>query len=357
MREVIAEGDTISLIMKFLSHEQSKEREEAVSLLYELSKSKALCEKIGDVNGEILILVGMTSSNSENVLTVEKAKEMCNIWLKMEDFSLFSLSYLKQWLHIYLGELVLSNDVKVVVTRRVGSSLVNVMRSGNMQSREVATGALNQISFSDASAKVLIEARILPPLVKDLFTVGANQLPARLKEISPHLFLLISRHRLPTPLLWPSSPPSSSLDLSSYSSSSLASSPMVVISPPLFLLILRHRLPTPPPIWSSSPPSSSLDLSSYSSSSLAVIFSDRYLHYTSSPLAVISSGHCRLLWPLSPLYVVSSSRHLLWPLSSPLAVVSSLLFSRYLLLSSSSSRDIVSLLLLLSGCCLLPPLL
>lgn len=60
-------------IVKFLSHEQSKEREEAVSLLYELSKSERLCEKIGAVNGAILILVGMASSNSENVVTVEKA--------------------------------------------------------------------------------------------------------------------------------------------------------------------------------------------------------------------------------------------------------------------------------------------
>lgn len=69
----MAEGDTVRTIVKFLSHEQSKEREEAVSLLYELSKSERLCEKIGSVNGAILILVGMASSNSENVLTVEKA--------------------------------------------------------------------------------------------------------------------------------------------------------------------------------------------------------------------------------------------------------------------------------------------
>ena len=70
---ILAEGDTVRTIVKFLSHEQSKEREEAVSLLYELSKSEALCEKIGSINGAILILVGMTSSKSENVLTVEKA--------------------------------------------------------------------------------------------------------------------------------------------------------------------------------------------------------------------------------------------------------------------------------------------
>lgn len=70
----MAEGDTVRTVVKFLSHEQSKEREEAVSLLYELSKSERLCEKIGSVNGAILIFVGMASSNSENVLTVEKAE-------------------------------------------------------------------------------------------------------------------------------------------------------------------------------------------------------------------------------------------------------------------------------------------
>lgn len=69
----MAEGDNVRTIVKFLSHEQSKEREEAVSLLYELSKLEALCEKIGSVNGAILILVGMMSSKSENLMTVAKA--------------------------------------------------------------------------------------------------------------------------------------------------------------------------------------------------------------------------------------------------------------------------------------------
>lgn len=85
---------------------------------------------------------------------------------------------------VYLGELVLNNDVKVFVARTVGSSLINLMRVGNMPSREAALKALNQISSFDTSAKVLIEAGILPPLVKDLFLVGANQLPMRLKEVS-----------------------------------------------------------------------------------------------------------------------------------------------------------------------------
>ncbi|PIA56866.1 hypothetical protein AQUCO_00700907v1 [Aquilegia coerulea] len=142
----------------------------------------------------------MTSSNSENVLTVEKADktlenlEKCerNVQQMAENGRLQPLLTLllegppetKLAMAAYLGDLVLSNDVKVFVARRVGSSLVNVMRSGNMQSREAALKALNQISSSEASAKVLIEGGILPPLVKDLFTVGANQLPMRLKEVS-----------------------------------------------------------------------------------------------------------------------------------------------------------------------------
>ena len=84
----------------------------------------------------------------------------------------------------YLGELVLNNDVKVLVAKTAGSSLINIMRSGSIQCREAALKALNQISSYEGSAKVLIEAGILPPLVKDLFTVGANQLPMRLKEVS-----------------------------------------------------------------------------------------------------------------------------------------------------------------------------
>ncbi|XP_047316761.1 U-box domain-containing protein 43-like [Impatiens glandulifera] len=199
-KDIIAEGDTIRTIVKFLPHERSKEREEAVSLLYELSNTETLCEKIGAVQGAILILVGMSSSNSENLLTVEKAEKTMvnlakcesNVRQMAENGRLQPLLTLllegppetKLSMAAYLGELVLNNDVKVIVARTVGSSLINIMRSNNMQSREAALKALNQISSYEASAKVLITAGILPPLIKDLFTVGANQLPMRLKEVS-----------------------------------------------------------------------------------------------------------------------------------------------------------------------------
>lgn len=71
----MAKGEIVRTIVKFLSREKSKEREEAVSLLYELSKSEALSEKISSINGAILFLVGMSSSKSENVLTVETAEK------------------------------------------------------------------------------------------------------------------------------------------------------------------------------------------------------------------------------------------------------------------------------------------
>lgn len=199
-KEIMAQGDTVRTVVKFLSNEQSKEREEAVLLLYELSKSEALCEKIGSVNGAILILVGMASSTSENIVAVEMAdktlenlgKSENNVRQMAENGRLRPLlrlllegsSETKLSMAAFLGDLVLNNDVKVLVARTVGSSLINIMKSGNIQSREAALKALNQISSYDASARILIEAGILPPLVKDLFTVGAHQVPMRLKEVA-----------------------------------------------------------------------------------------------------------------------------------------------------------------------------
>lgn len=203
-KEVIAAGDnTIRTIVKFLSHDHSQEREEAVALLYELSRSEALSEKIGGISGAILILVGMSSSDSENVLTVDRAErtlenlEKCesNVRQMAESGRLRPLLTLilegspetQLSMASYLGELVLSNDVKVFVAQTAGAALVDIMRSGSMEAREAALKALNQISSHETSAKILIQAGILPPLVKDLFSVGNKQLPMRLKEVSANI--------------------------------------------------------------------------------------------------------------------------------------------------------------------------
>jgi hypothetical protein len=197
---IVAEGDTVRTIVKFLSQEPSKGREAAVSVLFELSKSEALCEKIGSIHGAIILLVGLTSSKSENVSTVEKAdKTLTNLERSEENVRQMAINgrlqpllakllegspETKVSMAFYLGVLALNNDVKVIVAQTVGSSLIDLMRTRDMSQREAALGALNNISSFEGSAKLLINTGILPPLIKDLFYVGPNQLPIRLKEVS-----------------------------------------------------------------------------------------------------------------------------------------------------------------------------
>ncbi|CAH9094814.1 unnamed protein product [Cuscuta europaea] len=199
-KEILAEGDTVRTIVKFLSHEESKDREEAASLLFELSKSETLCEKVGLVNGAVLILVGLASSKSENLLTVEKAEKTLdnlgkcerNVMQMAENGRLQSLltvllegsTETKLSMAAFLGELVLDNEVKVLVAKTAGSSLIDIMEHGTMQGKEASLKALNKISSYEVSAKILVGSGILPPLIKDLFSVGTNAPPMRLKEIS-----------------------------------------------------------------------------------------------------------------------------------------------------------------------------
>ncbi|GAB2300467.1 U-box domain-containing protein 44 [Dionaea muscipula] len=199
-KEIVAEGDTVRTIVKFLHLEKSREREEAVALLYELSKSEILCEKIGSINGAILLLIGMTSSESENVVAVGKADKALDNLAKCENnvrqmaengrlrplltLLLEGLPETKLSMAALLGDLVLNNDVKVLVAKTVGSSLIDLMRMGDLPAREASLKALNQISSCEASAMVLINEGILPPLVTGLFSVGFRHHPAQLKEVS-----------------------------------------------------------------------------------------------------------------------------------------------------------------------------
>lgn len=199
-KDEMAAGDNIRTIVKFLSHGHVQEKEQAASLLYELSEYKPLSEKIGSVPGAILILVGLSSSKVENLLTIDWAEktlvnlESCekNVRQMAENGRLQPLLRLllqgspdtQLSMAAYLGELVLSNDMKALVAQTAGCALVNIMKIGNLEAREAALKSLNQISSYDISAKILIEAGILPPLITDLFTVGSNQLPMRLKEVS-----------------------------------------------------------------------------------------------------------------------------------------------------------------------------
>jgi hypothetical protein len=199
-KEELAKGDTIRTIIKFLSNDHVQERELAVSLLYELSKLDPVCQRIGAVYGAILLLVGMGSSKSENLAAVEKAestlrnleKHETNVKQMAENGRLQPLltklvqgtPQVQVAMAEYLGELALANDVKVVVAEQVGELLVSIIKTGSLPAREATLKALREISSNESSARILLRAGILPPLVKDLLSVGAGHLPMRLKEVS-----------------------------------------------------------------------------------------------------------------------------------------------------------------------------
>lgn len=199
-KEELGKGDTIRTIIKFLSNEHFQERELAVSLLYELSKLDPISERIGAVYGAILLLVGMGSSKSENLVVVEKAentlknleKYETNVKQMAENGRLQPLltkliegtPEVQLAMAEYLGELALANDVKAVVAEQVGALLVSIMKTGSPPAREATLKALREVSSNESSANILLQAGILPPLVKDLFSVGAGHLPMRLKEVS-----------------------------------------------------------------------------------------------------------------------------------------------------------------------------
>ncbi|KAI4983473.1 hypothetical protein ZWY2020_023965 [Hordeum vulgare] len=200
-KEELGKGDTVRTIIKFLSNENIQERELAVSLLYELSEYEPVCERIGAVYGAILLLVGMGSSKSENMMAVEKAEKTLknlekydtNIKQMAENGRLQPLltkllqggPEVQVTMVEYLGELALANDVKVVVAEQVGTLLVSIIKTGGLPAREATLKAMREMSSNELSAKILLQAGILPPLVKDLFSVGASShFPMRLKEVS-----------------------------------------------------------------------------------------------------------------------------------------------------------------------------
>lgn len=200
-KEAIGETDAIRSCFKCLSGKIEKEKEEAILLLAELSKHPPLCEKIGAVNGSILILVGLTSSTSENVRIVEKAEETLDN-LEGSDQNMKQMAengrlqpLLRQLvrgtdeerleLASYLAEITLSKEGKIDAARVAGRSLVKMLDSELLAGKESALKCLSQLSTLVENGMVLVEAGVLQPVVRDLFSMGsANQLPVKVKEIT-----------------------------------------------------------------------------------------------------------------------------------------------------------------------------
>ncbi|XP_006664489.1 U-box domain-containing protein 44-like [Oryza brachyantha] len=197
-RESVSDGDTIRTIVKFIDHEDCQERDLAVSVLCELSKSELVCERISDLNGAILILGKVACSKAQNPALAEEAEmtlenlERCekNVLQMAENgrleplLNLLSEGSPERQLRIAssLEKIVLSNDLKNLVAQRVGLLFAGVVENGTLQAKEVAFKVLDHISSNTESAKVLIEDGILLPLFRVLSVDGVKFLPPRLQE-------------------------------------------------------------------------------------------------------------------------------------------------------------------------------
>eukprot|EP00250_Pteridium_aquilinum_P012012 c20452_g1_i2 orf=270-3377(-) len=199
-KEAIGETVAIRSCVKCLSRDVQKEREEAASLLYELSKYPPLCEKIGNESGAILVLVGIVSSDSDNDITAQKAEktlenlEGCDQNVRQMAVNGRLLPLLQRLVEggeevrlemaVFLAELVLSREGKVKAAAMGGKTLVDMLESGYSAGREAALKCLCQLSAFEGNGKILAEVGILRPLIRDLFVVGVNQLPMKLKEVA-----------------------------------------------------------------------------------------------------------------------------------------------------------------------------
>ncbi|KAI5067880.1 hypothetical protein GOP47_0016225 [Adiantum capillus-veneris] len=178
-KEAIGETDAIRSCFKCLSGKLAKEKEEAILLLAELAKHPPLCDKIGAVNGSILILVGLTSSASENVLVVEKAEETLDS-LEASDQNMKQMAENGR-LQPLLRQLVRGTDEEQIDLATYLAD-ITLSKEGKVDVAKVASRSLVRMLDSET---VAVEAGVLHPVVRDLFSIGsANQLPMKVKEIS-----------------------------------------------------------------------------------------------------------------------------------------------------------------------------
>ncbi|XP_024402639.1 U-box domain-containing protein 44 [Physcomitrium patens] len=197
----IGQTDALRLAVKCLARDGPEEREESVKLLHELSKSYFMCEKIGATNGAILFLVGMTSGSPENMVAGDIAEEVLsnlskcdkNILQMAENGRLQPLldrltlgdAEVRVEMAEVLSDLTLTPEGKARAGELVSRTLVEMLNSSSSSSEKAAAlKALRSISTLETNGSKLLEAGVLIPLMRDLFVVGPNMVPMKLKEVA-----------------------------------------------------------------------------------------------------------------------------------------------------------------------------
>ncbi|KAG6554543.1 hypothetical protein Mapa_003922 [Marchantia paleacea] len=187
-KEAVAEAGAIKMAVRSLARDVV-EGGQAVAFLLETSKSSKICEKIGKVQGCILLLVTML--NCENPHAVEDAKELLenlsnndqNV-VQMAEANHFQplaqrltegADMTKILMASALSRMQLTDQGKAALAKRGAiSPLVKMISSGKLEARSAALGALQNLSTLADNRDYLINAGAVPPLLQLLFSVTSG---------------------------------------------------------------------------------------------------------------------------------------------------------------------------------------
>ncbi|XP_040374003.1 putative U-box domain-containing protein 42 isoform X2 [Rosa chinensis] len=197
-KEMIAEIINIPSIIEMLSSSHQSIRHASLLFLLELSRSEALCEKIGSVTGAILMLITIKYRWSYDAFASEKAdKTLRNLELSPNNIKRMAENGLVEPLlknltegceemqidmASYLGEIVLGPDSKTYVAEGASPTLIKMVHRGNTLARSAAFKTLVQLSSYQPNANILIEAGIVRVMVEEMFIRKIHNEPLNSKS-------------------------------------------------------------------------------------------------------------------------------------------------------------------------------
>lgn len=185
IKEEIAEAGAIQHAVRSLARDV-KEGSQAVALLVQLSEEPSICERIGKVQGCILLLVTMSSSGCKEA--AEDAKRLLgNLSNNNQNVvQMAEANYFKPLVHLLLEGPEMTRVLMASVLARMDLTdqskttiamegaippLVKMMSAGKLEAKTAALGALQNLSTQPENRDPMINAGVMPPLLQLLFSV------------------------------------------------------------------------------------------------------------------------------------------------------------------------------------------
>lgn len=170
------------------------EARQAVTLLSELCKEESLCKMASKVQGCILLLV--TIASSDNTVAATNAKDLLNLFSKEDDnvVHMAEVNYFRPLLECLdkgsqgtqilmantLSRMQLSDQSRaLLVEEGVIPSLVRLAAESNFEGKAAALGAFCNLSCLRENGHAMIEGGVMQPLLEVLFTVKSIAVTTR----------------------------------------------------------------------------------------------------------------------------------------------------------------------------------